>query len=57
MYMAPKHCTCLYPPIGVCRAAAGVKLFTFISIWCLLVVMPVNMTVSAAQLSHCYDVQ
>jgi hypothetical protein len=25
--------------------AAGVKLFTFITIWCLLVVMPVNMTV------------
>jgi hypothetical protein len=28
-------------------AAAGVKLFTFITIWCLLVVMPVNMTVRA----------
>jgi hypothetical protein len=40
--------------LGVCiivnfcgYVCAGVKLFSFITIWCLLIVMPVNMTVSA----------
>jgi hypothetical protein len=40
---------CLAAAAAAAFACLGVKLFIFISTWCLLVVMPVNMTVRAEQ--------